>query len=76
MVHVKIIFTFVKLLKILGGWCACMYSFIFMVLDLYCRKAERKRDGRKRETGYGYVERGGKGRGEGELEMRVRKVRA
>ena len=39
-------------------------------------KAERKRDGRKRETGYGYVERGGKGRGEGELEMRVRKVRA
>ena len=53
-----------------------MYSFIFMVLDLYCRKAERKRDGRKRETGYGYVERGGKGRGEGELEMRVRKVRA
>jgi hypothetical protein len=30
-----------------------------MVLELYCRKAERKRKGRKRETGYGHVERGG-----------------
>jgi hypothetical protein len=34
-----------------------------MVLELYCRKAERKREGRKRErAGHGHVERsGGKG---------------
>ena len=32
-----------------------------MVLELYCRKAERKREGRKREASHGHVE-GGKGR--------------
>jgi hypothetical protein len=46
-----------------------------MVLELYCRKAVRKREGRKRETSHG-MWRGGKGGREGELEMRVRKVRA
>jgi hypothetical protein len=45
-----------------------------MVLEIYCRKAGRKRKGRKREPGH--VERRGKGGREGELEMRVRKVRA
>jgi hypothetical protein len=41
----------------------------FMVLELYCRKAERKRDGRKRrEAGHGHVEKGGKGE-RGGLEM-------
>jgi hypothetical protein len=29
-----------------------------MVLELYCRKAERKREGRRREAGHGYMERG------------------
>jgi hypothetical protein len=33
-----------------------------MVLELYCRKAERKREGRKRETGHGQEERRGKRR--------------
>ena len=47
-----------------------------MVLELYCRKAERKREGRKREAGHGHVERGEKGEREGGLEMRVRKVKA
>jgi hypothetical protein len=46
-----------------------------MVLELYCRKAGRKREGRKRETSHGHVERGGRKR-EGGLERRVRKVRA
>jgi hypothetical protein len=48
-----------------------------MVLELYCRKAERKREGRKRERGcpWPYGE-GGKGEREGGLEMRARKVRA
>jgi hypothetical protein len=32
-----------------------------VVLDLNCRKAERKKKGRKRETGHGYMERRGKG---------------
>jgi hypothetical protein len=31
-----------------------------MVLELNCRKAERKREGRKREAGHGNVERGKK----------------
>ena len=31
--------------------------FFFFVLDLYCRKAERKREGRRREAGHGHVER-------------------
>jgi hypothetical protein len=31
-----------------------------MVLEFYCRKAERKREGRKREASHGYMERGGK----------------
>jgi hypothetical protein len=46
-----------------------------MVLELYCRKAERKRENKgKRGVSHGHVERGGKGE-RGELEMRVRKVR-
>jgi hypothetical protein len=47
-----------------------------MVLELYCRKAGRKREGRKRKTGHGHLERRGKGGRERGLEMRVRKVRA
>ena len=43
-----------------------------LVLELYCRKAERKREGRKGEASHGYVEKGGKGQGEEELEMRIR----
>ena len=35
-----------------------------MVLGLYCRKAGRKREGRKRETGHGHMERGVKGKRE------------
>jgi hypothetical protein len=46
-----------------------------MVLELYCRKARGKREGRKREAGHGHVGGWGWGREEG-LEMRVRKVRA
>jgi hypothetical protein len=38
-----------------------------MVLELYCRKTERKREGRRRETGHGHV-------GEGE-ERRRRRAR-
>jgi hypothetical protein len=45
-----------------------------VVLELYCRKAERKREGRRREAGHGHVERGRKGGREGELEMRKREV--
>jgi hypothetical protein len=41
-----------------------------MVLELYCRKAERKREGRKRD-----LKRVEKGEREGGLERRVRKVR-
>ena len=47
-----------------------------VVLELYCRKAGRKKKGRKRETSHGHMERRGKGGREGGLEMRVRKVRA
>jgi hypothetical protein len=48
-----------------------------MVLELYCRKAGRKREGRKRETtGPGHLERRGKGVREGGLERRVKKVSA
>jgi hypothetical protein len=44
------------------------------VLELYCRKAGRKRESRKREAGHSQVERRGKG---GERRARnVRKVRA
>jgi hypothetical protein len=47
----------------------------FMVLELYCRKTEKKREGkRKRGAGHGYMERIGKRGEKGELEMRVRKV--
>jgi hypothetical protein len=36
-----------------------------MVLELYCRKVGKKREGkRKRETGYGHEERRGKREGE------------
>jgi hypothetical protein len=37
-----------------------------MVLELYCRKAGGKREGIKRESGHGHVERGGKGEREKE----------
>ena len=47
-----------------------------MVLELYCRKAGRKREIRKREAGHGHVERWGKGERKGGIEVRVRKVRA
>jgi hypothetical protein len=49
-----------------------------MVLEIYCRKSERKGEGKKREreTCHGHVERGGKGKREGGLETRVRKVKA
>ena len=48
-----------------------------MVLEIYCRKAKRKIEGKtKREAGHAHVERGGKGERKGGLEMRVRKVRA
>jgi hypothetical protein len=43
-----------------------------MVLELYCRKAERNRKDRKGEVGHGHVERRGKGEGERELEIRMR----
>ena len=45
-----------------------------MVLELYCRKAGRKREGRERErerereTSHGHMERGDKGEREGGLE--------
>ena len=43
-----------------------------MVLEIYCRKSERKREGKKREreTSHGHVERGGKGKREGGLESK------
>ena len=47
-----------------------------VVLELYCRKAERKREGRKREASHGHMEKVGKGGEEGELEMRIIEVRA
>jgi hypothetical protein len=47
-----------------------------MVLKRYCRKAERKREGRKREASHGHMEKVGKGGEEGELEMRIIEVRA
>jgi hypothetical protein len=46
-----------------------------VVLELYCRKAGRKREGRKREICHDHMERRGKGGREGWLAMRVRKVR-
>jgi hypothetical protein len=50
-----------------------------MVLELYCRKAGRKREGRKRERGQPWPQREGGVRErerKGGLERRVRKVRA
>ena len=41
-----------------------------MVLELYCRKAGRKREGRKRETGHGHMERGGTREREGGLKSK------
>ena len=38
-----------------------------MVLELYCRKARRKR-----KAGHGHLERGGKGEREGGLEVKER----
>jgi hypothetical protein len=38
-----------------------------MVLELYCGKAWRKREGRKREASHGHVERGIKGERKGGL---------
>jgi hypothetical protein len=32
-----------------------------MVLELYCRKAEGKREGKRKRPARGHVERGGKG---------------
>ena len=46
-----------------------------MVLELYCRKAGRRRESRKRDWPWPHGERG-KGEREGGLERRVRKVRA
>jgi hypothetical protein len=49
-----------------------------MVLELYCRKARRKRESRKKERGWLWP-RGERGEGrerEGGLELIVRKVRA
>jgi hypothetical protein len=46
-----------------------------VVLELYCRKAGRKKKGRKRETSHGHMERRGKGGREGGVDMRVRKMR-
>jgi hypothetical protein len=43
------------------------------VLELYCRKEERKREGRRREAGHGHMGWGGEGVGEGELEIRMRR---
>ena len=40
-----------------------------MVLELYCRKAERKREGRKREAGHGHEERGREGEKEGGMRV-------
>jgi hypothetical protein len=47
-----------------------------MVLEIYCGKAGGKREGRKRESSRGHIERRQKGERKGELEMRVRKVKA
>ena len=49
-----------------------------IVLELYCRKAERKREGRKRERGRlcPHGERGQGKEKEGGLERRVKKVKA
>jgi hypothetical protein len=47
-----------------------------MVLELYCRKVKRKREGRKREASQGDLESVGKVEGEEELEIRIREVRA
>jgi hypothetical protein len=46
-----------------------------MVLELYCRKAGKKRESRKREAGNGQVAGGGGGGGgEGGQDLSVRKV--
>ena len=47
-----------------------------MALELYCKKAERRIEGRKREAGHGHVKRGRKGGREREIEMRIREIRA
>jgi hypothetical protein len=43
-----------------------------MVLELYCRKAEKKRKGRESKISHCHIW----GVGEGELEMRIKEVRA
>jgi hypothetical protein len=40
------------------------------VLELYCRKAGERREGRKREASHGHVERGIKGERKGGLESK------
>jgi hypothetical protein len=45
----------------------------FMILELYCRKAERKREGKKKEKGQPWTL-GKKVGGEGELEESLRVV--
>jgi hypothetical protein len=47
-----------------------------MVLELYYRKTERKREGKREGLAMATWREGEKGGGKGELEMRVRKVRA
>jgi hypothetical protein len=47
-----------------------------LVLELYCRKAGRRREGKKREAEHGHVGGGGEEEGGCGLEMRVRKVKA
>jgi hypothetical protein len=46
-----------------------------MVLELYCRKAGRKREGKKREISHGQAERRGKGKREERLEQEGERVR-
>jgi hypothetical protein len=54
-----------------------MMSRESMVLGFYCRKAERKREGRKRErASHGHLEKRVEGGGKGELQIRMREVRA
>jgi hypothetical protein len=45
-------------------------------LELYCRKAGGRREGRKREASHGHMEIGVRGEREGGLDRRVGKVKA
>ena len=60
-----------------GDVCICIIVFFFfMVLELYCRKAGGRREGRKREASHGHMEIGVRGEREGGLDRRVGKVKA